>query len=107
MNSLILDEAALEAAEAAIWYELRRPGLGVSFTEELTLARQRICDWPEMWPRMEFYSGPHDIRRCFVARRFPYRLVFWRRPGEVTIVACGGCRCTGGRGSASVMATLS
>lgn len=92
MKSLILDEAALEAAEAAIWYELRRPGLGVTFTEELTLARQRICDWPEMWPRMEFYSGPHDIRRSFLTRRFPYRLIYWRRPGEIIIVAVAHMR---------------
>jgi hypothetical protein len=92
VNSLILDEAAMEAAEAAIWYELRRPGLGVEFTEELRLTQQRICDWPEMWPRMDFYDGPHDIRRCFLNRRFPYRIIFWQRPEDIIVVAVAHMR---------------
>ena len=92
MKLLILDGAVMEAAEAAIWYELHRRGLGAEFTEELRLTEQRICDWPEMWPRMDFYTGQHDIRRCFLNRRFPYRLIYWRRPDEIIILAVAHMR---------------
>ena len=92
MNSLILPEAELDATEAAVWYELRRPGLGVEFTEELRATLRRICDWPNLWPRMDFYEGPHEVRRCHVNRRFPYRLVYWRRPDDIVVVAVAHMR---------------
>lgn len=92
MKSSILPDAQLEATEAAIWYELRRTGLGVEFTDELSRMRRRICDWPELWPRLECYPGPHEIRRCHFDPKFPYRIIFWRRSDEIVVIAVAHMR---------------
>lgn len=71
MKSSILPEAELEAADAAIWYEAHSRGLGDEFTEELRRTRDRIGEWPDLWPRLDFYEGRVDVRRCFM-NRFPF-----------------------------------
>ena len=51
----ILDEAAEEAAEAAAWYELQRPGLGAEFERALDTALDLLDSPPhgDAWRRGE------------------------------------------------------
>jgi toxin ParE1/3/4 len=71
----VLEAAALEAAEAAAWYEARRAGLGGEFRQVFrgaidTLSEGLVSGAP--WP------GPlaeRGIRRLGM-RRFPFHVVF-------------------------------
>ena len=85
MNCSILPTAELEAADAAIWYDDRRQGLGDEFLAEFRRALDRISSAPEGFSRLEGYAGEHDVRRCLL-QRFPYLVVFMCRP-EVIVVA--------------------
>jgi hypothetical protein len=74
-------EASEEYAEAALFYEARRPGLGAEFIAEVELAQQRILAGPKHWPKIE-----PEIRRCLV-NRFPYSLLYAMDRDGITIVA--------------------
>ncbi|MBL9125626.1 MAG: type II toxin-antitoxin system RelE/ParE family toxin [Planctomycetaceae bacterium] len=91
MNCLVLPAAEREAVQAAIWYEEQRIGLGAEFLAELEQALARIRTRPESCGRLEHWSGPRDIRRCTLSR-FPYLVVFERRPQDVLIVAVSHAR---------------
>jgi ParE toxin of type II toxin-antitoxin system, parDE len=87
----VLPEAELEAAEAVIWYDDQRFGLGDDFLAELRQAYARIRNGPAELSRLESYTGRHDVRRCLL-RRFPYLVTFLYRPEEVAIVAISHAR---------------
>lgn len=87
----VLPEAELEAAEAAIWYDDQRLGLGDEFLVELQQAFDRIRGEPAELSRLESYVGPHEIRRCLL-KRFPYLVIFACRPEEVIVVAISHAR---------------
>ena len=92
MNFVVLAAAELEAAEAALWYEDRRPGLGDEFLDELDRAFERIQAAPGVCRALEgFPSTSRDVRRCLL-RRFPYLVVFLRRPEEVVVLAVSHAR---------------
>jgi hypothetical protein len=40
-------EAAVEVQEAAAWYELQRPGLGLAFLAAIDRAVGHVADWPD------------------------------------------------------------
>jgi hypothetical protein len=88
---VVLPEAELEVTDAVFWYDDQRLGLGDEFTLEFERVRERIGETPQQWPRIEFYEGRHDVRRCFM-RRFPYGVVFARRIDEVIVVAVAHMR---------------
>jgi len=87
----VLPEAELEAAEAVIWYDDQRLGLGDDFLVELKQAFDRIGSGPDELPLLESYAGPHDVRRCML-KRFPYLVIFACRPAEVLVVAISHAR---------------
>lgn len=91
MNLSVLPEAELEAAEAVIWYDDQRFGLGDEFLAELQQAYDRIRKGPGELSRLESYSGPHDVRRCLL-KRFPYLVIFLHRPKVGMIVAISHAR---------------
>lgn len=91
MNLSILQVAELEAAQAALWYDEQRMGLGDEFLDELHAAFERIRETPTLFPELEHYAGTHDVRRCRV-KRFPYLAVFVNRPEELLIVAIAHVR---------------
>lgn len=91
MNFTILPEAELEAAEAVIWYDDQRRGLGDDFLIELSRALAHINRQPAELPCLESYAGPHDIRRCLL-KRFPYVVIFAFRPEDVAVVAISHAR---------------
>ena len=58
-------EAALDVAEAYLWYERRRAGLGEEFLSSVDACLESIRRWPEM------YSVVHEGYRRSLIRRFP------------------------------------
>lgn len=91
MSFRVLLEAELEAADAAIWYDDQRSGLGDEFLTEVERAFARVRRNPAEFPKLESYRGPHDVRRCLL-KRFPYLVIFVSRPEEVVVVAVSHAR---------------
>lgn len=91
MTITVLPAAASEASEAAIWYDNQCSGLGHEFLAELESALDRIRRQPEEFSKLESYPGSHDVRRCLL-KRFPYLVLFVRRPGETIVVAISHAR---------------
>ncbi len=77
----ILPEAVLDAREAYLWYEERRPGLGGEFLECVDACVDRIRRNPEL------FEVVHEHYRRALVRRFPY-VVFYEYVGtSVTVCA--------------------
>jgi hypothetical protein len=87
----LLSVAELEAADAAIWYEDQRHGLGGEFLAALEESFDRIRDAPSALPLLEHLSGSAEIRRCLL-HRFPYVVIFQCRPEELLVVAVSHVR---------------
>ena|SRR5229473_801088 len=73
--------ARREFDEAALWYEERRPGLGVQFVLEINHAVYLAAENPERFPIM------HRDVRCVRARRFPYSLFFRAESRRIVVLA--------------------
>ncbi len=77
-----LSPAYQEIAEAARYYDLKVPGLGADFLEELESAIQRIIQFPNAWGTIS-----HPFRHCQL-RRFPYAVIYTLpEPDEILIVS--------------------
>jgi toxin ParE1/3/4 len=87
----ILPAAQLEAADAAVWYDDQRAGLGDEFLEEVRRGLDRVRRERQFFSRADFYSGPREIRRCAL-NRFPYVIVFECRPDETVVAAVSHTR---------------
>lgn len=74
-------EAAEDLAEAAIWYERQRSGLGNEFLDRVVAAFDAISTAPEMFPCVY-----RNARRAFV-RRFPFGIYYRIEGDEVVVVA--------------------
>lgn len=75
--------AALEElAEAAVWYEERRVGLGEEFRATVRAALQAIGENPQAWPR----SSEASVR-IFPLQRFPFLLPYAPEDDDVVILA--------------------
>lgn len=74
--------AELDIAEAQVWYESQRSGLGGEFRFEIARVIDRLADSPLIYQIVH-----RDFRRAIV-RRFPY-LIWYRVIGEsVIVLAC-------------------
>lgn len=74
--------AELDVAEAQLWYEAQRSGLGIEFHSEVSQVFDRLANTP-----LIYQIAYRDVRRA-VVRRFPYN-VWYRVLGEMVIVlAC-------------------
>ena len=91
MSFTVLPAAEVEATEAAIWYDDRKSGLGTRFLDAFADALARIRVAPLNLPRLESYSGRHDIRRCMF-KRFPYIAIVLVREEESIVVAISHVR---------------
>ena len=82
----ILEEAAEEAAGAAAWYEMERPGLGIDFINALEAAFDLIEE--EILPLLPM-TGEAGIKgaKRIILRRFPYDIVAIDRSHEIIIIA--------------------
>jgi plasmid stabilization system protein ParE len=79
-------EVSEELAEAVLWYEARRRGLGNEFLAEMESTLPIIGSRPQSFPRLEQVSPPYEIRRALLPR-FPYAIVFLVRVEELRVLA--------------------
>ncbi|MEW6350632.1 MAG: type II toxin-antitoxin system RelE/ParE family toxin [Thermodesulfobacteriota bacterium] len=77
----IHEAAETEINEAADFYDLRNPGLGTTFIEEVRLAIERIAEFPEAASHVRGRVRKNPMRG------FPYSLVYAVRPDEIRILA--------------------
>ncbi len=75
-----------ELAEAVLWYEARRSGLGEEFLDEIDATLPLVESRPRSFPRLQDVNASHEIRRALLAR-FPYAIVFLVRQEEVRVLA--------------------
>ena len=76
-------EALEELREAAVWYESKRPGLGVELIEAVERTAERVREMPAAFPMV--LEHPR-VRRAHV-RRFPYVIVFSVREDVIHVLA--------------------
>ncbi len=68
---VIFDKLAkLELDDAAQYYKLQIPGLGLRFKEEVKLGIRRILEYPNAWALEK-----EDVRR-YVLHKFPYKILY-------------------------------
>jgi hypothetical protein len=82
----VLEAAATEAAEAAVWYEARRKGLGAEFRSEFKFALDRLREGilrGTPWPGR---PGERGVKRLLM-QRFPFFVVFVAAGEAVTVLA--------------------
>jgi len=78
---VIATEAELDIAEAYLWYEGRRAGLGEEFLSSVDACLESIRRRPEMYP------VAHEGYRRSLIRRFPYAVFYEQSEATVTIYA--------------------
>jgi plasmid stabilization system protein ParE len=79
---LVIHEAAeAEINEAADFYDIRSPGLGNEFIDEIQRAIGRISQFPEAAPLVR-----GRVRKRPIAK-FPYSLIYSVRPDEIRVLA--------------------
>ena len=79
----ILEQAAVEAIEAAAWYESERPGLGREFDHAVNAAIDLLED--EIVPLANLPDAAGAKR--LLLKRFPYDIVVRELPEEIVVVA--------------------
>lgn len=85
-NVQVRRAAELDIAEAQVWYESQRPGLGLEFHTEISQVFTVLSQTPLMYPVLY-----RDVRRVLV-HRFPF-LLWYRVIGEnVVVLACTHAR---------------
>jgi plasmid stabilization system protein ParE len=78
---VIAPEAGLDIAEAYLWYESRRAGLGEEFLSSVEACLESVRRRPEMYPVV------HEGYRRSLMRRFPYAVFYELSEATVTIYA--------------------
>jgi plasmid stabilization system protein ParE len=78
---VIAPEAESDIAEAYIWYEGRRAGLGEEFLSSVDACMESIRRQPGMYPVV------HEGYRRSLIRRFPYAVFYEQSEAVVTIYA--------------------
>lgn len=73
--------ARVEFAEAAEWYEAKKPGLGAEFVAEIDRCLERAAERPDGFPVVH-----HGLRRAAV-RRFPYCVYFRDDTRQIRVFA--------------------
>jgi toxin ParE1/3/4 len=82
----IHEAASQEAVEAATWYELKQPGLGVEFQRAIDAALDLLEE--EIVPLSPVPSSAQarGVKRL-ILKRFPFDLVVVERRTEVFVIA--------------------
>jgi toxin ParE1/3/4 len=75
-------EVEEDVAEAAAWYEARKPGLGAEFVEEIV----RVWDALAENPLSNSRRHPKGDIRWRYPERFPYRVIYEVDEMEQTVV---------------------
>lgn len=75
------EDAEDELNDAADFYDLESPGLGISFLDDIQKAIEDIVLFPEAGP-----LAKGRVRRRFL-RKFPYTVIYSLRETEIRILA--------------------
>jgi plasmid stabilization system protein ParE len=75
------EEAELDLAEAATWYESQRSGLGNEFLDSVLEAFDHICGNPETYPMV------HRSTHRALLPRFPFAVFYRVVESEIVVVA--------------------
>ena len=78
-NVVIEPNADVDIAEAALWYEDQREGLGRAFLAQVDRILERIAERPLQFPEVE-----GGTRRALL-RQFPYGVYFLPRADDVSV----------------------
>lgn len=81
MELIFARVARAEMAEAKRYYERQQRGLGAAFQHEAMVSAKRILEHPLAW-RIEI-----DPVRRFVFNRFPYKMLYAIRGGQIIVLA--------------------
>jgi plasmid stabilization system protein ParE len=81
VNIRFLSAANAELDEAVRYYDRELPGLGFRFFQEVDAAIERICLFPEGWPKIG-----KRMRRCLL-KGFPYALLYAAEKDEMVVAA--------------------
>ena len=76
---VIAPEAELDIAEAYVWYERRRIGLGEEFLSSVDACMEGIRRQPEMYPLV------HETYRRSLIRRFLYAVFYEYAESTITV----------------------
>lgn len=79
-------EASAELEDAAVWYEGRRPGLGVEFLEAVDATLDHIARWPQAAQRVPGVSADIPARKAPV-KGFPYHIAYLEMPDTIRVLA--------------------
>ena len=74
--------AEQDVADAALWYDEHRPGLGEHFLRAIESAASAAADAPAQYPYV------HATLRRILVHRFPYALVFHESQDELIVASC-------------------
>ena len=78
---IIRAEAEADLLNAFIWYEDQQPDLGRQFLDAVEVSIGDAAENPFRFPRLRHKP---EVRRALVTR-FPYRVFFVRRRGEIVV----------------------
>ena len=81
MKARFIAPAQHELDGAAEYHNAKMPGLGDDLFDEVVAAARRLCDFPELWPKVR-----KNIRRCRI-KRFPYSLIYRADANEIVVIA--------------------
>jgi hypothetical protein len=82
----ILESAAVEAAEAAAWYDGQRSGLGFEFERAIDAALDLLEDTSVPLVPAAGAAGRKGLKRL-ILRRFPYEVVIRETSDELIVIA--------------------
>jgi len=80
-ESAVYRARAARTGGAAEYHNAKIPGLGDDLFNEVVAAARRLCDFPELWPKVR-----KNIRRCRL-KRFPYSLIYRTSSEEIVVIA--------------------
>ena len=81
MKIIFNELAKYEFEDAIEFYEIKHPGLGRRFKEEIKKSIKRIIEYPKAWP-----VEREEIRK-YLAHKFPYKLLYSIEKDHIYIIA--------------------
>ena len=78
---ILRDEAEVDMAEAALWYERRSLGLGAEFVRSVDACLALVSRQPTLFPVI------HREARRARPRRFPYLIIYRVFPDFISVIA--------------------
>jgi hypothetical protein len=85
MKHCLLSKAELEISQAALWYDLRSPGIGERFLEAFEAALAEVIAAPN---RYAYFPGLEDLGiRYRQLRRFQYVILYKIEHDEIVVTS--------------------